>query len=139
MRSWISAVASEQLCLFCGGDCAREDGLICGDGMAENADPIDRKVISIFDREPIRSNLNDADLTQDVTEAAAKLEDLAAEAASGQIRAFAIVWEGADNSINSLCSDAVSHNPTHFLGGLTRLIHRINTEQDWLQEQEDED
>ena len=121
-------MACEPRCLFCDGhelcvcDCHRP---------APN-------VVDIFEGAPISSHLEDHTLAGDREDVINELTKLLEEAQRGEIRGLALVWQTADNAINTLCSERVGEDPVAFLGGISRLAHRINTEQDYLREDQDE-
>ena len=144
---------SEQLCLFgceggcgvCGGsrDPAALDDCICVietatgrvvERCAHHDDVAAENVIRIDDGRPYSGD--PAEIDERAQETIEKLEEVIGLVRGGQATGvcivYGVVWPGSDNivSCGSVTSEHIYANPMPYLGWLSRLAHRINTQMD---------
>lgn len=96
-----------------------------------------RRVVSIFDRAPISDTVNNEEDAQYQEMMIAQMEDLLTDMRNGAFKGFAMALVGADSLPSTVCSDHVALAPFMYLGGLSRLAHRINAEQDATREEQE--
>lgn len=87
------------------------------------------KVINIFDRQPTSSTVDDHDARPYKDDVISILESMLEDARAGEFIGIAGVLIG-EEEISTFHSEGTLLRPVPAIGGLSRVIHELNTEMD---------
>lgn len=96
----------------------------------------EEKVVSLFSGQPVETTLEELENIENRKLAIEQLEGLLEEFRNGIVNGFAMSFRYATGQMGSFTSYEIVDYPVEYIGGLQRLIHRINVQTDEIYEDE---